>query len=445
MNILSYSLAFAFLRQVLHVAITVYLSRLVGPEVFGEFSYETAIAAVILGVCSMGAGSLVLNSPEASRMEWSTLLLFPALLSGLVLLIMLSTRYMITGHLLLHALLIGVTPVFLVFVQVLDSRLMIERKFLHKAAFDLVSFILSGILVVIMSRSFGGVVLLVIYHLSHILLRLFLYLVTLDNKPGLYIEINYLLNVKSTGLALSINSFMSTVSVNLDRIILGASINMVALGYYSRSLSLVLLPVNQIAEVSSKLFIPKLSRTTDTEARLIYKNLMLLMGSFILLILGIVFINAESIIIGVLGDDWSEMTWILKCFVLISPFSLSNRLVGLILISRGRSTDIHRETLLKRPVSLAILLLGSFGGLRGIVCAKLAVELINTGISAYQINKIVHFNLFTYARIVLIWISTIIGIICINHLFTKFISSLLLIIVLFLIVIRSISNKKLEI
>lgn len=126
---------------------------------------------------------------------------------------------------------------------------------------------------------------------------------------------------------------------NIDNLLIGKFIGSAGLGIYSRAYDILLMPVNQISGTVGQVMFPSLSKIRDDKER--FKNVYLEAMSGVAfvafpLMMGL-FIVADSFVLALYGEKWSQMIPIVKVFGLLGVIYSVAATAGWIFNSQGRT------------------------------------------------------------------------------------------------------------
>jgi len=180
-------------------------------------------------------------------------------------------------------------------------------------------------------------------------------------------------------------NLLGTKSMNfwvrrLDDLLIGRFLGSDALGIYTKSYGIMLLPLKSISRVLGRVMFPSLSAIQDEIARV--RRVYLRMTATIALVsfplmLGLL-ATVEPFILGIFGEQWSGMIPLLYVFCLTGLWQSIGTLNGNLYLSQGRSDLQFRVGLFTKTFLIIGITAGFYwGGLMGIVIAYSAVSLMN--------------------------------------------------------------------
>jgi O-antigen/teichoic acid export membrane protein len=151
---------------------------------------------------------------------------------------------------------------------------------------------------------------------------------------------------------------------NADNLLVGRFIGDVALGLYSRAYSLMLLPINQISGILTKVMFPTLSRLQRDTASLkeAYVRTLSLVGVVSAPIMVGMCVLSEPLVTVLFGSRWMPMVPTLRVLAIVGMFQCAQTTVGWIYQSTGRTDWMFRWALAAGPLLIAGFAIGSYIG-----------------------------------------------------------------------------------
>jgi O-antigen/teichoic acid export membrane protein len=151
---------------------------------------------------------------------------------------------------------------------------------------------------------------------------------------------------------------------NGDNLLVGSFFGSAALGIYARAYNLMLMPVNQITNVVSKVMFPVLSRLQDDKVRVrsIYlRSIAIIALVTFPLMLGLLAV-ADHFILAVYGAGWIGAIPILRIFCVLGMVQSVSSPVGWIYQSQGRTDWMFRWGVICAVLSIGAMVAGMFLG-----------------------------------------------------------------------------------
>lgn len=186
--------------------------------------------------------------------------------------------------------------------------------------------------------------------------------------------------VKGTGVRdmfkfgghLTLASFMGYVSNNIDKALLGRYAGTIVLGYYTRAISILIIPITQINQPISSVLIPTLSRLQNNAEqfrkyyRFCNKAITMLGYPWIIFML----LEVKEIIPLLLGSQWLAVIPIFRVLCVSAFFLLTNSMsTGVVFISLGNTKRMVFANFISSSIRITLFLIGMRWGVIGLAWA----------------------------------------------------------------------------
>lgn len=317
------------LMQILVFAI---FSRLLTKTDFGYYAAITGITMVFSSISSAGIGSAVIQQKQLSEILCSTAFTLNLLVGvGMGLLFLFLSPILATtildNTLELPLRLMAIPLVLNSISGYAGSILSRELKFGTKGKMSLFSFFASSVVAIIYAINGGGVyALITLFILDSLIYTILIH--SIIHLPSLAIGKNEAKIVISFGGWLTLGVIMSTISNQMDKLVLGKWLSVERLGAYNRPSGFISNIIGQINTVFDTVLFPILSGFQDSMdqfRKILYSSFGLLttMGTMLAFML---FFNSKLIIHVFFGNDWIELVPILQISSLSAIFMLDNTL-----------------------------------------------------------------------------------------------------------------------
>ncbi len=206
-------------------------------------------------------------------------------------------------------------------------------------------------------------------------------------------------NLFSYGSKLLVASLLHTMYANMSSLIIGKFYTAKDLGYYSRGESLATLPCSNITGVLQRVTFPIFSQLQNDDSRLIavYRKYICITSLAVFFAMALLAALAKPLIIVLITDKWVEaavFTQIL-CFAWMFDHICAMNLN--ILQVKGRSDLFLRLEIIKKTISISILLISIPFGILAICVSRVVYTQIAVFINTYYTGKL--FNLGYIAQL----------------------------------------------
>ena len=393
-----------FSTQGIGFLIGMILARLLSPSDYGVVGMVGIFFAIAQTFIDSGFGSALIRKNDCTDADYSTAFYFNAVV-GLLCCIVLSVAAPFIADFFNTPILADIVVVMSInmFIGSLSivqgARLTAAIDFKSQAKISLATTILSGIVGVAMAYNGFGVWSLVWQGLIATILRTILLLFVTKWYPKWQFSkesFKYLFNFGSKILTASL---LHTVYCNLTTLIIGKYYTAKDLGYYSRGESMANLPSTNIIGILQSVTYPILSKIQDDDKRLIdvYRkyitvtSLVIFFGMFLMAAL------AKPIIVTLITDKWLNSVIFLQVFCFALMFDHICQLNLNILYVKGRSDLFLRLEVIKKTISLSMIVAAIPFGVLAICLARAIYTQIAVVINTYYTGKL--FGLGYWAQV----------------------------------------------
>ncbi|GAA0754031.1 MOP flippase family protein [Psychroflexus lacisalsi] len=338
------------LDQVISQGVTfglgILLMSIIVPREFGLLGMVTVFSGFLSVFKDFGLGSSLIQKKEIEKKEidtiyWTTVGL------GLFLTILLIVLSPVIAKYYDEPLLfeISLSLSFLFILQSFSSVQMslAKKKMKFKLIFQVhtIAVVISGVIALFLAYSGFGVWALVIQQITAAFLSSVAFYILSNYKPKLFWDkktlkphINFSLPLVGMG---SINYW----SRNADNFFIGKFLGAELLGIYSRSYSIMMLPVGRISGVLSSVLFPSLSLIQDDSQRVtsIFLKITRAIAFVTFPLMAMLALGAKDFVNLILGDEWSEMIPILQILASVGALQSLATLNGNIFLVKNR-TDL---------------------------------------------------------------------------------------------------------
>ena len=235
-----------------------------------------------------------------------------------------------------------------------------------------------------------GVWSLVFQSVSRSVINALLVAVLAKWRPKFFFSRVSFVEMFSYGSKILISSLINTVYANLTPMIIGKFYTSKDLGYYDRGRQFGVLPINYIVQTYERVTFPIMSQLQNDDTRLIdayrkyIKSASLIMFIVVMLIIAL----AKPIILLILSAKWVEAIIYLQLFCVAEMFNHVTRLNLVLLQVKGRSDLFLRLEVIKKAISLSMLLCAAPFGIIPICISQILYSQIAMYINTYYTKKL---------------------------------------------------------
>lgn len=358
--------------QLISFVISIFLARLLNPEVFGILAMINVVIALSSSFTDMGLGVALIQKEKLEDSHYSSVFYFN-IISGFLLAILLFflsepiAKFYNNTELILVAK--TMAPLFLLNSIGLVIRLKLRKELEYKVPIqsNLIASITSGIIGVIMAFSGFGVWSLVAQSLINPIIANIWLFTFVHWRPKLNFSLKALYELWHFGFRMFLSNLINTILVNVDSLIIGRLFSASTLGFFYRSKSLNNLVVQYSSDSLMSVLFPVISKLQNDKERLklvVFKSLNLIsMLSF--LISGFFFIIGEDLIILLFTEKWRGSVDVFKLLIISAyAYPISALLVNII-SGLGNSSAFLKLEIIKAILFSLNLIIGFYYGLEG--------------------------------------------------------------------------------
>lgn len=381
--------------QGIQFLIGVILARLLPPSDFGVIAMLTIFLAISQTIIDGGFSNALIRKVDRSEADYSTVFIFNIIIGVLLCLIVVWAAPYIAAFYEMPQLssvmkVLALTLLFNSFSVVFYAILTINIDFRSIAIANFVSAIISGVIGIVMAYQGWGVWSLVFQSVSRSVVNALLVAVLAKWRPKFFFSRVSFVEMFSYGSKILISSLINTVYANLTPMIIGKFYTSKDLGYYDRGRQFGVLPINYIVQTYERVTFPIMSQLQNDDTRLIdayrkyIKSASLIMFIVVMLIIAL----AKPIILLILSAKWVEAIIYLQLFCVAEMFNHVTRLNLVLLQVKGRSDLFLRLEVIKKAISLSMLLCAAPFGIIPICISQILYSQIAMYINTYYTKKL---------------------------------------------------------
>lgn len=381
--------------QGIQFLIGVILARLLPPSDFGVIAMLTIFLAISQTIIDGGFSNALIRKVDRSEADYSTVFIFNIIIGVLLCLIVVWAAPYIAAFYEMPQLssvmkVLALTLLFNSFSVVFYAILTINIDFRSIAIANFVSAIISGVIGIVMAYQGWGVWSLVFQSVSRSVINALLVAVLAKWRPKFFFSRVSFVEMFSYGSKILISSLINTVYANLTPMIIGKFYTSKDLGYYDRGRQFGVLPINYIVQTYERVTFPIMSQLQNDDVRLIdayrkyIKSASLIMFIVVMLIIAL----AKPIILLILSAKWVEAIIYLQLFCVAEMFNHVTRLNLVLLQVKGRSDLFLRLEVIKKAISLSMLLCAAPFGIIPICISQILYSQIAMYINTYYTKKL---------------------------------------------------------
>ena len=384
-----------FSTQGISFLIGLLLARILTPSDYGVVGMVGIFFAIAQTFIDSGFGSALIRKKDCCEADYNTAFYFNIIV-GLFSCIILSLLAPLIAD-------FFETPILKEIVVVMSFNILINSfsivqwaklssaiDFKSQAKVGVTTTVVSGIVGLTLAYTGFGVWSLVYQNLFATILRTILLFFVTKWKPQWIFSWESFKYLFGFGNKVLTASLLHTIYSNLTTIIIGKFYTAKDLGFYSRGESLASLPSTNITSILGSVTYPILSKIQDDDTRLIqvYRKYIAITSMVIFFCMFLLAVLAKPLIITLLTDKWLESVIYLQIFCFALMFDHICQLNLNILYVKGRSDLVLRLEVIKKTISISMIIAAIPFGVLAICIARAIYTQIAIVINTYYTGKL---------------------------------------------------------
>ncbi len=360
---------------------TAIMARLVAPESFGVVAMVTAVAGFVTIFKDMGFSSAVVQNKVISQKQISTLFWINTtiglLISFVICVLAPILVWFYKENRLLHitwayAVSIFVSSLALQHHALLKRQMRFKRVSSIRILATSISIII-GVALAMLDFDYWAVVAIPISYtvVSSVLTWLYC-----DWRPSFAFDFSRVVSFMRFGSGITGFELVNYLSRNLDNILIGRQIGAIALGLYSKSYQLLMLPITQLRVPLNTVALPALSALQSQPRRYkeFYNRYVFILAFFSMPMVVFLFVFAKEVVLVVLGDQWIEAAHIFQLLALAAFIQPVAGTRGVVMITMGQTRKYFLWGVVNAIFTVLGFLFGIQWGVAGVAWSYIFVN-----------------------------------------------------------------------
>lgn len=384
-----------FSTQGVNFIIGLILARLLSPSDYGVVGMVGIFFAIAQTFIDSGFGSALIRKNDCTDTDYSTAFYFNIVI-GLVCCILLCIASPFIAD-------FFNTPILKDLVKVMSLNMFVgafaivhSAKLTHSVDFKsqsivgLITAVLSGTMGIFMAYKGFGVWSLVFQQLVATILRVVLLVAITKWLPKQLFSKTSFKYLFGFGGKILVSSLIHTIYANMTTLIIGKFYTAKDLGYYSRGESLATYPSTNITGILQSVTYPVLSKIQDDDEHLIQSYRKLISMTSLVIFFGMFLLAAlaKPLMVTLLTDKWLDAVIYLQIFCFAYMFDHICALNLNILYVKGYSNLVLRLEVIKKVISISMILVAVPLGVLAICVARALYTQIAVVINTYYTGKL---------------------------------------------------------
>jgi PST family polysaccharide transporter len=328
---------------VINLVITAILARLLSPADFGVVAIATIFISFFSLLSDMGIGPAIIQFKELTPLNMSHIFGFTfwlgiALSSAFFFIAPVISLFYNENILIIICRILSLQIFFITLNIVPNALLLKEKKFNIIAARTVSIQIFCGVIAILTVKNIGIYSLLI----APVLGALLVFITNMyfsKVKMAFFFKFQSIQQIFSFSIFQFLFNFINYFGRNLDKLIIGKSLNLSQLGYYEKSYRLMMLPVHNITGVISPVLHPILSDFQKTPEKIYYAYIKLtkILANIAFPIAVILYFTARELILLVFGAQWEAAVSSFKILSISVALQIPMVTAGAILQSMNKT------------------------------------------------------------------------------------------------------------
>lgn len=384
--------------QLINFFISIILARILMPEEFGLIGMITVVIAVGTSLMDAGMGQSLIRTTNPDDEDYSTVFYVNLFVSLFIYFVVYLSAPLIAAFYdesILNNLLrvLGLSIIVGAFSSVQRTKLTKEMNFKAQFTIQIPSFIISGIIGVVLAYQGYGVWSLVFMQLARNGIASIQFWIYSKWTPKFTFNIQRLKYHFNFGYKLTLSGLLNTLYENLYYIIIGKYFSTADLGFYTRAKSTKQLPVSNISAAINKVTYPMFAEIKDDDNRLknAYTLVMQQVLFWVVPILVGAAVIAEPLFRLVFTEKWLPAAPMFQLLCVVGIMYPINAYNLSILKVKGRSDLFLKLEIIKKSYTVIGILLVIPFGIFALLYFQIATSIIGFFINSYYSGRFIDF------------------------------------------------------
>lgn len=381
------------------------LARLLMPADFGIIGMLAIFIAVSQTLIDSGFSTALIQKKDPTQTDFSTIFYWNIVLALLLYLCLFITAPYIAQfyHTPLMSPVLRVIGISLLLCGINAVQLTRLRKSLSFkliAASNITSTVISGCLAILLAYRGLGVWSLVVMQIASGAINVVILAIVTRWHPSFEFSLKSFKELFSFGGFILAANVLQTICQNFQGVIIGRKFSASQMGYFSQAYKLDQVTSYSLPQVIVQVMYPVYSSIQDDRKRL---QAILLMNirviSFtVFFLLGLLMLAAEPIILGLYGTKWMASVPYFRIFCIGGLFVCLQNINFYAVAAVGKSKELFYWSFYKWGFLLAVLFIGSYIGMYGILWGMVASSFNIFAVNSYLASKHVGLTVLSQIR-----------------------------------------------
>jgi O-antigen/teichoic acid export membrane protein len=392
------------------------------PEDFGLLGMAMVFASLTDSFVDFGFGNAVIQKQEVNKLQLSTVFWINMLMASVLGVAMYFSAPLVAVFFEMPKLepitkLMSLTFLIKGLSTLQNALFKKELDFKTPFKIGLISGIISGVLGIVLAYSGYGVYSLIYSQIAGWVIGTLLIWYFSSWKPSFLFSLKEVKSLWSFGYKYSLSIFIDSLFSRLDTIIIGKLFSAATLGLFYKAKSLNKLVVQYAFTSFSGVLFPSLSKLAHDKEKLreVLIRILHLVCFTTFLFSGLMFVNAESVIVLLLTEKWIDSVPIFQILGVFSfVFTIPTVLVAPI-NAIGNSGDNLKVEILKKILYIFAIPIAFYYGLYAYILATSIAAVVGLQINGLMVSKRLSYSLFDQQKVILKYLFPFLTLIALDY------------------------------
>lgn len=376
--------------------LNIIIARILSPSDYGIIGMLTIFLSISQCLIDSGFSSALIQSKDRKENDFGTVFIFNTVISVSIYVILFFSAPAIARFyqqdILVNVLrVVGLNLIISSLANVQRSILTINIDFKTQSFVTIPSAIVSGAIGVILAYNDFGVWALVAQTLANGLFMTILFWLFTKERFKIVFDIDSFKRLGNFGVKLMLSGLLHTAYTNLYGLFIGKKYNADDLGYYTRAEQFSIFPATILTDIVTRVAYPMLCQNQDNKVELsrVYTSFIKSSCYIIFPLMVGLAVLARPLVVLLLTEKWVSISILISILALDCLFAPITRINLQLLQAVGRSDLFLRLEIIKKTVSIAILLASIRYGLVWICIGRFIYSILAMLINMYYTVDII--------------------------------------------------------
>ena len=377
------------------------MARLLTPSDFGIVGMLSIFLAVSQTFIDSGFSNALIRKIDRTDLDCSTAFYFNVVIGAVCYAILFGVAPIIASFynmpILKDVTRVLAITLFLNSLTVVQVALLtVKVNFRTQAKVNLCSSLVSGGMGIFLAYTGWGVWALVYQQICRSAINVLLFWIAAKWRPMLKYSWDSFYELFSYGSKLLLSGLLHTFYLNVTNLVIGKFYSSKDLGFYDRGQQLGKIPMETTVNIFQRVTFPILATIQNDNEHLIsaYRKYIKVSSILIFFCIFLLAALAKPIIVILLTEKWNESIIYLQLYCLAHMLNHITRINLNLLQVKGRSDLYLRLEIIKKTISLIILLIAAPFGIITICCSQIVYSWIAVYLNTYYTDKLFGFSLW---------------------------------------------------